>query len=101
MTTYYSNNARQIMAPELREAMTGSWVDFGPLVASPIKIIFDNQGTVDVAISKDGGDTTWKTFSGGEALILDLDWGSIPGGTVFSGNGASGNFGISYLYPSL
>ncbi len=85
--------------------MTGSFVTIGTLIESPVIVIFDNQGTDDVAISLDGGTTTWKTFPGGEALVLDLRANhgiasnfTFSRGTVFSGNGASGNFSISYLY---
>ncbi len=34
----------------------------GPLAFNPVTIIFDNQSTVDVAVSRDGGVTTWKTL---------------------------------------
>lgn len=90
---------------ELTGVMTGSWVSIGTLLYNPVQIIFDNQGTVDVAISIDGGTTTWRTFPAGEALILDMrgNHGLAPdftmdAGTSFSGNGASGTFSISYLY---
>ena len=72
---------------------------------NPVQIIFDNQGTVDVAISVDGGTTTWKTFQGGEALVLDMRGNhgiasnfTMSLGTTFTGTGASGAFSISYLY---
>jgi len=92
-------------APELSASMTGSWVTIGTLLYNPVIIIFDNQGTVDIAISVDGGATTWKTFTGGEALVLDLRAAhglasnyTFDIGTRFSGNGASGTFRISYNY---
>lgn len=91
--------------PELSAVMTGSWVTIGTLLYNPVIIIFDNQGTVDVAISVDGGANTWKTFSGGQAIVLDLRAAHgiasnyTPNiGTRFSGNGASGTFRISYTY---
>lgn len=94
-------------APELTATMTGSFVSIGTLLHNPVIIIFDNQGSVNVAISTDGGSTTWKTFTGGEALVLDMraahgiaDNYTFPIGTVFSGNGASGTFSISYLYAT-
>lgn len=100
-----NNSQRALTAPELIQAMTGSFVKIGTLIQSPTIIIFDNQGTVSVAISTDGGTTTWKTFPAGEALVLDLRaaHGVAPNytfdvGTTFHGNGASGNFSISYLY---
>lgn len=100
------NNSQKLKAaPELAQTMTGSNVALGTLVESPVIIIFDNQGTVPVAISDDGFVTTWRTFPGGEALVLDLranhgiasnfTWSK---GTSFTGNGASGTFSISYVY---
>src|SRR5690242_8978123 len=100
-----NNSQYCVAAPELSAAMTGSFTSIGTLLFQPVIIIFDNQGTVDIAISTDGGATTWKTFSGGEALVLDLRGNhgiagnfTFPVGTVFSGNGASGTFRISYVY---
>lgn len=90
---------------ELIETMTGSWVLIGTLSFSPTIIIFDNQGSEAIEISIDGGTTTWKTFPAGEALVLDLrgNHGVAPNytfdvGTSFYGNGASGDFSISYIY---
>ncbi len=92
-------------AAELTAVMTGVAVKIGTLTQSPVQIIFDNQGTVAIAISVDGGTTTWRTFPGGEALILDMrgNHGIAPNftmdvGTTFHGTGASGTFSISYLY---
>lgn len=100
-----NNSQRALTAPELLATMTGSFVKIGTLTQSPTIIIFDNQSTVAVAISTDGGTTTWKTFPAGEALVLDLRaaHGIAPNytfdvGTTFHGNGASGDFSISYLY---
>ncbi len=85
--------------------MTGSDVVIGTLLFNPVIIIFDNQGEASVAISTDGGDTTWRTFPAGEALVLDLRAAhalaanfTFSIGTSFSGNGASGTFSISYVY---
>jgi len=103
MTT--NNSQRAKCAAELSAAMTGSWVQIGVLLQIPTHIIFDNQSTVAVAISDDGGTTTWKTFSSGEALVLDLRAAhglsanfAFDKGTTFFGNGASGTFRISYIY---
>ena len=100
-----NNSQYCVTAPELRVAMTGSFTTIGTLLYQPVILIFDNQGTVDVAISTDGGTTTWRTFPSGEALVLDMRANhgiagnfTFPVGTVFSGNGASGNFSISYVY---
>lgn len=92
-------------AEELIETMTGSFVLIGTLTFNPVIIIFDNQGSASIEISVDGGSTVWKTFPAGEALVLDLRaaHGNAPNftfnvGTSFYGNGASGNFSISYIY---
>jgi len=90
---------------ELIATMTGSFVLIGTLEFSPNIIIFDNQGTVAIEISIDGGTTVWKTFPGGEALVLDLTTNrgtaadyTFDKGTSFYGNGASGDFSIAYIY---
>lgn len=100
-----NNSQRAQFASELTATMTGSFTTIGTLTNNPVIIIFDNQGTVGVAISVDGGTTTWRTFPAGEALVLDLRaaHGLAPNytfdiGTTFSGNGASGTFSISYIY---
>ncbi len=100
-----NNSQRGEFASELTAVMNGSFTVIGTLLFNPVIIIFDNQGTVSVAISIDGGVTTWRTFPGGEALVLDLrtQAGLAPNytfdiGTTFSGNGASGTFSISYVY---
>lgn len=100
-----NNSQRAGFAEELLETMTGSFLAIGTLEFSPVIIIFDNQSTVAIQISVDGGDTIWKTFPAGEALVLDLRaaHGVAPNytfdvGTTFFGNGASGDFSISYIY---
>jgi hypothetical protein len=98
----YWNNQLMLPAAELIQAMTGSDVLIGTLLQNPVKLIMDNQSTVAVviSISFDGGTTKtqWHTFPAGEAIILDEDLYSFPKGTSFYGNGASGNFSISYTY---
>ncbi len=98
MTNY--NNSYQLPAPELKETMTGSRVLIGTLIAPPVKIIFDNLGTVEVEIGTDAI-TTWKTFPAGEALVLDNFLEAFPEGTRFYGNGASGDFSIAYTYLKM
>lgn len=100
-----NNSQRGAFPAELSETMTGSWVVIGELLYNPVTIIFDNQSSVAVAISVDGGTTTWRTFPAGEALVLDLrDKHGMAAnftfdvGTTFWGNGASGDFSISYIY---
>lgn len=95
---------RAAAAPELIQTMTGSRILIGTLLYVPTIIIFDNQGTVSVEISMND-DATWKTFTAGEALVLDLRAAhglaanyAFPVGTRFYGDGASGDFSISYLY---
>ena len=43
-----------VCAPELAATMTGAWKSIGTLIASPVQIIFDNQGNVAVEISTNG-----------------------------------------------
>ena len=97
----YGNNQIILAAPELTGVMTGSAVTIGTLLYNPFHLIFDNQGLAAVAISTDGGVTTWRTFPAGEALILDDQLGTFSIGTVFTGTGASGTFSISYTYAKL
>ena len=97
----YSNNQIILAAPELTGVMTGSAVSIGTLLFNPFQLIFDNQGTAAVAISTNGGTTTWRTFPAGEALVLDNQLGTFSIGTVFTGTGASGTFSISYTYVKL
>jgi hypothetical protein len=92
-------------ATELTAVMTGAAVTIGTLLQNPVIIIFDNQGTAPVSISTNGGTTTWRTFPGGEAVLLDLRGNhgiaanfTFPLGTTFTGTGASGTFSISYIY---
>ncbi len=106
MTTVYIYPQQMLPAPEQIVAMTGSLAIIGTLDYIPVKLIFDNQSTTSVvlSISLDGGETliAWKTFSGGETLILDDDIYSFPVGTIFYGTGdANGNFSISYTYINL
>jgi hypothetical protein len=104
MTT--NNSQIAVAAPELLATMTGSVLLIGVLIATPAIIIFDNQGTVAVSIYVNNTSTAWRTFPAGEALVLDLraahanapDF-TFSTGTSFYGNGASGNFSISYIYP--
>jgi hypothetical protein len=100
-----SNSQRVVFQDELSAAMTGSLVEIGTLVDDAIWITFDNTSTTDsVAIHVNGNSNPWRTFPAGEAIVVDVDTnrGNAPGrtfpkGTVFSGNGASGTFYISYL----
>ncbi len=100
-----NNSQRAAFGVELTAVMTGSFLKIGTLLQNPVQIIFDNQGTVSIAISIDGGTTTWHTFPAGEAIILDMRANhgvaqnyTFDVGTTFYGNGASGTFSISYTY---
>lgn len=101
----YWNNQVMLPAPELIAAMTGSPVTIGTLLFNPVKLILDNQSTVPIvlSISTNFGASfiQWHTFSANEAMILDDDLYTFPIGTIFQGNGASGNFSISYTYLKL
>lgn len=97
----YILHQQMLPAPELITAMTGSSVAIGTLLYTPVKIILDNQSTSAVVLSVDvgGGPVQWKTFSAGEALVLDDDLYTFPKGTVFYGNGAAtGSFSVAYTY---
>ena len=94
---------QMLPAPELITAMTGSSVLIGTLLHTPVKLVLDNQSTTSVvlSISLDAGEslTQWKTFSAGEAIILDDDLYTFPKGTQFYGNGAAnGSFSVAYTY---
>lgn len=108
MSTNVNTAQRAGLPPELSATMTGAWVLIGTLIYQPVHIIFDNQGSASVAISIDGGTNTWRTFPGGEALVLDMRAAhgkaanyTFSIGTQFSGNGASGTFSISYTYATV
>src|ERR1700690_261795 len=94
---------QMLPANELIVAMTGASVKIGELLYTPVKLILDNQSTAPVvlSISLDGGEslTQWKTFSAGEAIVLDDDLYTFPRGTQFYGNGAAnGSFSVAYTY---
>lgn len=77
------------------------------LTTNPMVIIFDNQTDVAVPLSIDGVNV-WKTFSVGEAFVLDLRANNgiaanytMDIGTQFSTNaavGTTGSFRISLIY---
>ena len=97
----YILQQQMLPAPELIIAMTGSNVLVGTLLYPPLKLILDNKSMSDVIVSIDvgGGQIQWKTFSGGECLILDDDIYTFPKGTSFYANGAAtGNFSVAYTY---
>lgn len=102
-----NNSQIGVFGTELTGTMTGSTVQIGTLPQSPVILIFDNLSTVSVQIYVNGttADKLWKTFPAGEAILLDCraNNGVAPNytfavGTTFFGNGASGNFSITYTY---
>lgn len=102
----YIFHQQMLPAPELIVAMNGSSILIGTLLHPAVKLILDNQSTTAVvlSISLDAGGSKiqWKTFSGGEMLVLDDDMYTFPKGTQFFGNGAAnGSFSISYTYINL
>lgn len=89
-------------------SFNGTYQNIGSaLTQNPVVIVFDNQTDVAVPLSVDGANT-WKTFSAGEAFVLDLRANhgnaanyTIDIGTQFSTNaalGTSGSFRISIIY---
>ena len=92
----------KLPAPQLTETMTGSDVLIGTLLYTPVKLIFNSLSTVNVTISLsfDGGTTLieWMTFSPGMAYVEDDDLWCFPKGMQIYGNGASGDFAVSYSY---
>lgn len=101
-----NNSAVAVAAPELAATMTGSFLLLGTFVEAAVIIIFDNQSTTSsAAVSFDGGITTWRTFTAGEALVLDMRaaHGLAPNyhfakGTPIYVNGTGGTFSVSYIY---
>ncbi len=100
-----NNSQVCLFGTELSATMSGSAVLIGTLTVNPVHLVFDNQGTASVAIYINGtaASNLWRTFTGGEAIILDMraNSGVAPNftpqaGTTFYGNGASGTFSISY-----
>lgn len=97
-------------APDTERSVTGAFTgtpqNLGTvLTVNPIIAIFDNQSTVSVAVAFQG--VTWKTFSAGEALVLDMrgNNGQAPTytfdlGTQFTvtATGGTGSFRLSILY---
>lgn len=102
-----NNSQNALFGTELSAVMTGTAVLIGTMPVTGAILIFDNQGTVPVAIYVNGtaAANLWRTFPGGEALTLDLrsaqgraaNFGN-PVNTTFYGIGASGTFSISYIY---
>jgi hypothetical protein len=102
-------NFSQRAAPEEERTATlplvGATNLGGPLQQNPVIAIFDNQSTVPVAVSFSG--ILWKTFSAGEALVLDMrgndgkaDNFTFDIGTQFqtTSTGGTGTFRLSILY---
>jgi len=85
----------------------GTYQNIGTaLTDNPVVVIFDNQTDVEVPLSVNGT-STWKTFSAGEAFVLDMRANhgiatnfTMDIGTQFLTNasvGTSGSFRISVI----
>lgn len=77
-----------------------------PLAHNPVIMIFDNHSDVSIEVSVDGINT-WKTFSAGEALVLDMRGnGGMAGNFTVElntqffvrGTAGAGSFRLSILY---
>lgn len=103
-----NNSAIAEMADELSIAvLTGGYDLIGTLDFNPVIIIFDNQSSSGSVGISNNGTSTWKTFTAGEALVLDLrdKKGQAANFTFRKGMslyaiGAAGatDFKISYIY---
>ena len=88
-------------------AFSGSFQTLGSAFThNPIIMILDNQSTVSIEVSFDGTNT-WKTFSAGEALVLDFRANNgiaanftLPIGTqvYVKGTAGTGSFRLSMFY---
>ena len=76
-----------------------------PLTAAAVLIIMDNQSSVAVQVVVNGN--VWKTFSAGEALVLDLRGNAAHAPTFAAdantqfqviGTAGAGSFFLSVLY---
>lgn len=87
-------------------AFTGVAQNLGtPLTAAAVLMVMDNQSTVAVQFVVNGA--TWKTFSAGEAMVLDLRGNAAHAPTFAAdantqfqviGTGGAGTFNLSVLY---
>lgn len=103
------SNFSQRAAPEAERSNTlplvGETNLGAPLQQNPKVAIFDNNSTVDVEVRFSG--ILWKTFSAGEALVLDCGSNAAKAdnftfdiGTQFTttSSGGTGSFRLSILY---
>lgn len=76
-----------------------------PLTSAAVLIIMDNQSSVAVQVVVNGN--VWKTFSAGEALVLDLRGNAAHAATFAAdantqfqviGTAGAGIFSLSVLY---
>lgn len=85
---------------------TGSAQNLGAVLAYPaVLMVIDNQSTVAVQFVVNGA--VWKTFSAGEALVLDLRGNAAHAPTFAAdantqfqviGTGGTGIFSLSIIY---
>lgn len=88
---------------------TGSFQTLGTFTDTPVKVIIQNDTTVTVTLSDDGGTTSGLSLVTGIRLVLDMqsskvpsDWWSFRKGQTMSVSGTAGTglFKISYLYAT-
>lgn len=103
-------NVSQVADVDTERSVTAPFTGTSQTVGSalthnPTIMIFDNQSTVSVACYKDN--KLWKTFSAGQALVLDMRANdgiaannTFPLGTQFYivGTAGTGSFRISLIY---
>lgn len=85
---------------------TGSAQNLGSALTSPaVMVIMDNQSTVAVQLLVNGN--VWKTFTSGEALVLDLRGNAahaptfaVDANTQFQviGSAGTGSFSLAVIY---
>lgn len=90
----------------LSGAFTGVAQNLGSVLSAPaVLLIMDNQSTVAVQVVVNGN--VWKTFTAGEALVLDLRANAahaptfaVDANTQFQiiATGGTGLFSLSVLY---
>lgn len=101
-----NNSERAAWPNQLKATMTGSTVLIGTLIAKPVLMFMNNLGTVAITIyvNDPSGTNVWMTFAAGQAIAIDFrDKAHLASnfgadiGTSYYGNGASGDFAISYI----
>lgn len=101
-----NNSERAEWPNQLKATMTGADVLIGTLTKKPVLMFMNNLGTVaiDIAVNDPTVTNVWMTFAPGQAIAIDMrDKAHLASnfgadiGTSYYGNGASGDFAISYI----